>query len=247
MKIFHILLLCSVSSVVFASENIHWSYDGETSPIHWGDLSEDFGLCKSGKNQSPINIENTYRSNIEHKIQIFYKSQPSNVVYNGHTVQVDNFDDKNYIILDGKKFILKQFHFHIPSENLVEGKNYPLELHFVNMSSDGQIVVVATMFDVGDENKELKKIWKYLPKNENIYVKIKEHIDLEQIIPNNKNYYRFSGSLTTPPCSEGVTWVVFKNNLSISDKQLNLLKNVFNNKSNNRPLQKINGRLIVED
>ena len=240
------LLFC-VTSNGFSSESIHWGYDADVSPNKWGDLSEGFKLCKTGKNQTPINISETYHSSTEHKVDIQYVIAPSSIVFNGHTVQINNNSVNNYIIIDNRKFILKQFHFHTPSENQIKGESYPLELHFVNTTSNGEIVVLAVMFKFGKENSEWEKFWKDLSSTENKTNMLSKKINLEKLLPENREYYRFSGSLTTPPCSEGVIWIVLKKQLTISNKQLDDLKKILGNKYNNRPIQQTNGRVVIED
>lgn len=242
-------LVFGLSTFTVASETIHWGYDHEISPEHWGELNENFKECSSGKNQTPIDIRNTYKSVIKHKLNIQYKVSPNDIIFNGHTVQVNTKkdDQSDYLILDGQKFFLKQFHFHTPSENQIEGKSYPLELHFVNANAQGDLTVLAVMFVLGEKNPEWDKLWIDLSSKENDDRHLSHEVNLNKLLPKNLDYYRFSGSLTTPPCSEGVNWVVLKNPLTISEQQLKTFKVLLKNQDNHRPIQPTHGRVIIED
>lgn len=240
-------LICCLSSATFAAETIHWGYDEDISPEHWGELSENYKTCNVGKNQTPINISSTYASTVKHKVDIEYKVSPHDIVFNGHTVQVNTKDDSDYLVLDNQKFFLKQFHFHTPSENQIKGKSYPLELHFVNANAEGQLTVLAVMFELGQPNSEWNKLWSDLSDKENDAKSLTHTVDLEKLLPKKREYYRFSGSLTTPPCSEGVNWIVLKQSLTLSAEQLKQFKALIKDEANNRPLQPVNGRIVIED
>lgn len=242
-------LIFSLSQLTFASESIHWGYDKELAPEHWGELSDNFKTCQSGKNQTPINITNTYKSKTQHKINIHYNTSPHDIIFNGHTVQVNAIadDQSDFIVVDHEKYFLKQFHFHTPSENEIHGKSYPLELHFVNANAKGQLSVLAVMFNIGKANTEWKKLWANLSPIENEDKVLAQAINLKKLLPQNYTYYRFSGSLTTPPCSEGVNWIVFKTPLTLSKSQLEAFKARLSNHDNHRPIQPTNGRIIIED
>jgi carbonic anhydrase len=236
-------LLCGSS--LFGS-SVHWSYSGHEGPEYWGDLSDKFKMCKIGKNQSPINIKSSDIIEAQNlaPITFEYSAEASNVINNGHTIKV-NFGEGSKIEIDGKNFYLKQFHFHTPSENAIEGKLFPMEAHLVHVSKKGEIAVVGVMFEVGTQNKTLEKIIAHMP------TKVGEkktlsitHLNAYELLPENKNYYRFNGSLTTPPCSEGVRWFVLKTPVTISKEQLDKFSEVMG--KNNRPLQNINARKILK-
>ncbi len=232
----------------YANEDTHWGYNGNVAPEHWGELNEAYKTCSSGKNQTPINISNTYLTKSKYPISINYKLSAQSIVFNGHTVQVNAQDNnENYILIDGQKFFLKQFHFHAPSENTINGKSFPLEMHFVNANAQGQLTVLAVMAELGDENPVWNQFWKDLSTNENDPKPLSSRINIEKLLPNSTDYYRFSGSLTTPPCSEGVNWIVLKNPITISITQLENFKSVLKQFPNNRPIQETNGRVIVEN
>jgi carbonic anhydrase len=152
----------------------------------------------------------------------------------------------DYIVLDQNKFILKQFHFHTPSENQINGITYPMEIHFVHADEQGDLAVLAVMFELGQSNNEITKLWKSISKKENDVKEIKRIVNLEKLLPEVREYYRFTGSLTTPPCDEGVNWIVLKKPLQISQEQIDTFKNILKQPSNNRPIQQTNGRIIIE-
>ncbi|MBF7683274.1 carbonic anhydrase family protein [Acinetobacter sp. B5B] len=234
---------------VMASESIHWGYDEQISPEHWGHLSDQFKSCDTGKNQTPINIQNTYKSQAIHQLNIQYKTSPNDIIFNGHTVQINTKtnDHHDYIVIDHDQFFLKQFHFHTPSENQIYGKQYPLELHFVHANKKGELAVLAVMFNLGKPNSELSKLWKDLSPEENKEKTFSQRINIEKLIPRNHGYYRFSGSLTTPPCTEGIVWIVLKQPLTLSPQQLTTFKSRLLHQHNQRPIQPLNGRIIIED
>lgn len=236
----YFLSLALVSGAVVADEQ--WSYEGKGAPENWGDLHTDWSKCKTGKNQSPIDIHETIKGNLP-ELKMDFLTEAESIVNNGHTIQI-NTDDKDDLKVDGKDFSLKQFHFHAPSENLLNGKSYPVEIHFVHADKEGQLAVVAVMAIEGKENPIINKILALVPKKINDVQKIDESFNFESLFPKNKLYYRYSGSLTTPPCSEGVIWMVMKNPIEMSKKQIQEFTKLLNN--NKRPLQPLNGRLIVE-
>lgn len=173
-----------------------------------------------------------------------YHSEAESLVNNGHTLQV-TVDDEDEFKLDNRVFTLRQYHFHAPSENLINGKRYPLEVHFVHADAKGSLAVVAVMFDVGAENSALNPILKHIPAELNQSVKLDERYDLKPLFPTDLHYYRFSGSLTTPPCTEGLRWLVMKNPVTMSAAQLAQFQKALA-QSNNRPVQPLNGRMVVE-
>ncbi|WP_443023589.1 carbonic anhydrase, partial [Shigella flexneri] len=161
-----------------------------------------------------------------------------------HTVQVD-FAQGGELQLDGDTFVLKQFHLHSPSENLIKGKSYPLEIHFVHSNAKGELAVVGMMFEQGQESQMLKRMWSRLPKKQGEKVVLKTPQAVNQMLPKNLDYYRFSGSLTTPPCSEGVRWLILKDIQQASAKQISEFAKLMGH-PNNRPVQSLNGRVVLE-
>ena len=246
-KVFSILTVATLlSSAVIANEHStsHWGYTGHNSPESWGHLSEKYHQCSDGLNQSPINITYSIVDSHHLPLNLDYKKGSKEVINNGHTVQV-NVESGDILMVDGKRFELKQFHFHSPSENQIDGKSFPLEAHFVHVDKDGNIAVVAIMFIEGEENKELAKIWKVMPEKEGkVPLNIKEIAT--NLIPEKQHYYRFNGSLTTPPCTEGVRWFVLEKPLTISKAQIEKFQHIMQH-PNNRPVQPINARIIIKE
>ncbi|MDH5185312.1 MAG: carbonic anhydrase family protein [Gammaproteobacteria bacterium] len=231
-----------MTSFAMASGEIHWGYTGHNGPQKWGGLNPAYGLCSTGKNQSPIDVKASVDSKLP-AIKFSYAGFGKEILNNGHTVQV-NYSDANQIELDGVIFKLKQLHFHTPSENHIKGKSYPLEMHLVHASNDGELAVVAVMFEQGQANTALDKAWSQLPiHNGDIHV-LKARLAANELLPKNRDYYRFNGSLTTPPCSEGVRWLVMKDAVKISRAQVETFAAVIHG-ANNRPLQKHNARIVM--
>jgi len=230
-----------------AASSTHWGYTGHEGPTNWGDLDPKYEMCKKGMNQAPINISKdvTIKTEGLKAIDFNYKTGASSVINNGHTIQV-NVKDGSSIKVDGITFNLIQFHFHTPSENQIEGKHFPLEAHFVHASKDGELAVVAVLFEDGKENPIIKKIWNKMPHKAggNATCGLSSKV-VNDILPKNKEYYRFTGSLTTPPCSEGVRWLVLKNYSTISKAQaVEFLKTMHH--KNNRPVLPINARKVMK-
>jgi carbonic anhydrase len=234
-------------SVLFANSNAtHWGYTGHEGPANWGDLQPKYIECKLGGSQSPINIsqEIVVKTNDLKPIDFEYKTAASEIVNNGHSIQV-NVHPGSFIKIDNKEFELKQFHFHTPSENQIEGKNFPLEAHFVHVAKDGAIAVVAVLYEDGKSNSVISKIWKKMPRI--AYNRIKCALSpamINQLLPKNKEYYRFDGSLTTPPCTEGVRWFVLKEYPSISKEEVAEFLHTMHH-PNNRPVQPVNARKVL--
>jgi len=222
----------------------HWGYTGDEAPQNWGRLSTLYATCSTGENQSPINIENGLDAVLP-ELNFDYHAVATEVVNNGHTIQV-NIAAGSELKVAGNTFELKQFHFHTPSENHIHNKSFPLEAHFVHADNQGNLAVVAVMFDEGKENDLLKTIWSNMPtKTGAKYSLHNVKIPYLQMLPENKDYYRYNGSLTTPPCTEGVTWMVLKQPVSLNNAQTQQFKNIFGH-ANNRPVQGLNARIIAE-
>eukprot|EP01114_Cavostelium_apophysatum_P022727 TRINITY_DN8320_c0_g1_i1.p2 TRINITY_DN8320_c0_g1~~TRINITY_DN8320_c0_g1_i1.p2 ORF type:complete len:300 (+),score=81.49 TRINITY_DN8320_c0_g1_i1:1104-2003(+) len=227
----------------------HWSYEGESGPSHWGDLDATYATCKSGHHQTPINIAESPSSvhgypfaDLEWTSGEVENAQVDN---NGHTVVIDG-SSANTLTggpLFSDQYQLLQFHMHGPSEHTVNGKQFPLEVHFVHRHIDGEdLAVVGVLFDVGlSDNEWLENVLDNLPEDEEAPVK---HINIVPYdgLPYHKGYYHYSGSLTTPPCSEGVNWFVMKEVQSLSQRQLNEWLDVVPVSS--RPTQPVLGRTV---
>ncbi|CCN86037.1 conserved exported hypothetical protein [Vibrio nigripulchritudo SFn27] len=214
-----------------------WGYEGQQGPAHWGKVAKE---CSTGQNQSPVNIASTTKAKLG-QLQFDYQGRAIAILNNGHTLQT-TLEGRNTLTIDGKRFKLKQFHFHTPSENQVDGKVYPMEAHLVHADKMGHLAVVAVFFTLGQENPNLAALLKNVPGSEQ-RMPISEPIETGSLLPASRDYYRFNGSLTTPPCSEGVRWIVMKDPLVMSRAQLQLFMQAMG--SNSRPVQPVNARLIL--
>ncbi len=233
-----------VSNLAFA-DDIHWTYQGVGNPEQWGKLKPDFALCEIGKNQTPINlVENEMIEAELSAIEFAYKNSAATVVNNGHTIQI-NYPQGSSIKIEEKTFNLVQFHFHTPSENQINGKSFPLEVHLVHKNDKGELAVIGVMFDVGNAHELLDSIWKKVSSKENEEIKLDQEINPMNLLPEEKNYFRFNGSLTTPPCSEGVRWFVMKKPLTASLEQIHQFKGWMKH-DNARPLQPVNARPVLK-
>lgn len=222
----------------------HWGYEGEIGPENWAKLNPEYFWCGL-KNQSPINInKNDKVISILPKLRLNYgKTEKPEIINNGHTIQVNISEDFSFEIR-GKKYKLVQFHFHTPSEHTVEGNFYPMEMHLVHKDKDGNIAVIGIFIKEGKRNSELEKVFNNSPSEEGKQV-LNDKIDLNNLLPKNKSYYTYSGSLTTPPCTEGVRWIVLKKAITASKRQIEKFKSIMKI-NNNRPVQPINSRIILE-
>ncbi len=226
-----------------ATGDVHWTYDGASGPQAWGQLKPDFNLCAIGRRQSPIHIEEsgTLRGPAE-PIRFNYPPSSASVVNNGHTIQVDVVGD-NSITVRGSEFKLLQFHFHHPSEERVNFQSFAMVAHLVHRNAEGQLAVVAVLLEPGAANPMINKVWTYMPLDAGDRVRMPTGIvDMAELLPKDQRYYQFMGSLTTPPCSEGVLWMVLKQPVTVSREQLRMFAQLFPN--NARPVQAVNGRAV---
>ena len=236
------LMLTSLSCVA-EEHTSHWGYEGQEKPENWGKLSPEYSTCENGKNQSPINIDHVLKTQHEN-LTFSFETGKQEIVNNGHTIQV-NVTGNNQLILDEQIFTLQQFHFHTPSENTIKGKHYPMEAHFVYKNKAGELTVVALMFNSGEANSEIEKAWQQMPAEVNNKIILDKTVDINTLFPKKLDYYRFSGSLTTPPCTEGVRWIVLEQATTASDEQIQKFHSIMHH-DNNRPVQPLNGRVIVD-
>lgn len=234
-------LVCG--SATYAAEGHHWGYSGTNGPEHWGEITKEYTLCASGKNQTPVNMTGFISAQLP-EIRFSYPGNAAEILNNGHTVQV-NYSAGNTIKVGGSEFELKQFHFHSPSENQIEGKFFPLEGHLVHADKNGNLAVVTVMFEEGSANKAMDSLWKQMPENEGGKYALSSAVNARSLLPKNRSYYRFSGSLTTPPCTEGVLWLVMKNPVTASREQVERFARTMGH-PNNRPLQPVNARAILQ-
>ncbi len=224
---------------------VHWAYEGDNGPQAWGKLKPDFNTCATGKRQSPINIEDgaTLQGPAE-PVQFAYAPSNGTVVNNGHTIQVD-VQGENAITIRGSTYRLLQFHFHTPSEEQINFKRFPMVAHLVHKNNEGQLAVVAVLLDEGAASPFIDKVWTYMPLDSGDRVRMPVGLlNLNELLPTDQRYYQFMGSLTTPPCSEGVLWMVLKKPVTLSKGQFKLFTQLYPN--NARPVQALNGRPVRE-
>jgi carbonic anhydrase len=228
----------------------HWGYDYTTStagPTEWGTIQGD-ELCALGHEQSPINIKRASVKNgsEEPALKFSYQSSALNLINNGHTVQQD-FPAGSTLKIGPKTFTLKQFHFHAPSENQIDGKSFPLELHFVHVDEQGKpAVVVAVLIKEGGHNSDIDAIFSKLPKKEGQKEKSEiTQIDPMKLLPDDLSYYRYSGSLTTPPCSEGLSWYVLRDTISMDTLQIKAFTSILGFAHSSRPIQPLGNRVVT--
>lgn len=221
---------------------IHWSYEGQGGPERWGQLRPDFNKCATGTRQSPIDIREGIAVDLE-PIAFDYKPSNFSVIDNGHTVQV-NVAQGNAIQIMGRRYELLQFHFHRPSEERINGRQYDMVAHLVHKDSEGRLAVVAVLLDRGSTHALIQTVWANLPLEKNELQQAQVTLDLNQLLPESRLYYTYMGSLTTPPCSEGVLWMVLKQPVQVSNQQINIFSRLY--PMNARPVQPAQGRLIKE-
>ena len=232
----------SFAGVTGEGHHAEWGYSGKIGPEHWGDIKpKKFCMCKRGVNQSPIDLNRFVDAKLP-KLKIHYAGISYDVVNNGHTIKVTT-QGKNEVVVDGITFHLKQFHFHTPSENKINSKQFPMEAHFVHKSDNDEYLVIALMFEEGEENKALQKMLNDLSAKVGEKRKLHEMFNPGELFPRKLDYYRFEGSFTTPPCTEGVRWIVLKNPVTASKEQIEKMHKIMGN--NNRPVQPLKARVIL--
>jgi len=222
---------------------VHWDYEGDAGPENWGELSQDFALCSTGREQSPIDISTTTSVN---PADIVFNYQPSalNILNNGHTIQA-NYDAGSSIEVDGKSYKLLQFHFHALSEHTIDGNPSPLEMHLVHQSDDGSFAVVGVMINRGGgENAAFTPVGNNMPAQETEATTISGVVvNVNDLLPAERTYYRYNGSFTTPPCTEGVKWFVLSTPIEISDSQASTFEQIYHD--NYRPVQSFGARSFL--
>jgi carbonic anhydrase len=236
----------------------HWSYAQGEGPANWAELSPAYALCGEGHMQSPINLVENPETDlahdgapVSHRIAFEYRASPlrivrqshiADVLNSGHTIQI-NPEGESVLELDGERFRLVQYHFHAPSEHTLDGRRFPMELHAVHQSESGELAVVGIFIQSGASHPTIARLWAHIPESEGL---VDHHEDVEispgALLPDTVHVYRYSGSLTTPPCSERVRWVVIAEPIEFSQEQIETFEKFYS--GNNRPLQPLNGRKI---
>jgi len=239
-----VIMMFAVNGYASGGHGTHWSYSGAEGPSQWGSLSSEYATCKTGMSQSPIDISKTSTADLG-DIEFDYSDTPLKILNNGHAIQV-NYTSDSYIRVNGKVYKLLQFHFHSPSEDTVNGKHYAMQVHFVHKSDDGQLAVVGVLLKKGQHNQLIQSLWDNISPEVG-HETVNDHVQVNgaELLPSNGTYYHFSGSLTTPPCSEGVQWYVMKNPIEVSSDQVTKFLSVMGQQTA-RPVQPLHGRAVIE-
>jgi carbonic anhydrase len=235
--------LDNISAPAATATPPHWTYEGEEGPTHWGELP-GYELCGRGESQSPIDIAAPGGQDLTN-IAFHYQPSDVKIMNNGHTVQV-TYDAGSYIELDGIRYDVAQFHYHAPSEHEVDGKPFAAEIHIVHKNPAGQnALVVGLLLQEGAANAALDPFINSLPAAKSGEIDANIQINAMDFLPGSQTTYRYSGSLTTPPCTQGISWLVMTTPVEASSAQLSQLATVF--EGNNRPVQPLNNRALLED
>jgi carbonic anhydrase len=224
-----------------------WGYSGEHGPAHWGEISKDFHACESGRAESPIDIGSAKKAPADMpRLKISYQPLPIDITNTGHSVQFNAAPGTDSISLGDVAYQLVQFHFHAPGEERFAGKASVMDAHFVHHADDGKLLVLAVQFKLGTKpNPVIQALLDRIPHEKGAEMMAKGvTINPLDLLPKNTGYYTYSGSLTTPPCSEGVTWIEFKEPITITQQQLHAMRGFYH--GNQRPVQALNGRDIWE-
>ncbi|WP_454829889.1 carbonic anhydrase [Pseudoxanthomonas wuyuanensis] len=228
------------SGAMAADPHPHWGYQGESAPAHWAELDPGFEACALGHMQSPIDIRNAHQADLP-EIDFDYRTSQAEAVNNGHTIQV-NLPDSGGIEIGDAHYALAQFHFHTPSEEKIDGASFPMEVHLVHKDAEGHLAVVAVMLKQGRKNAALEEIFDTLPADGDSHAL--HALNPAVLLPAKHAYYTYAGSLTTPPCSEGVRWQVLKQPIEVSESQIEAFRKRY--PMNARPVQPLNGREVQE-
>lgn len=221
----------------------HWSYEGHGAPEHWASLNAENQACGAGHKQSPVDLVVASAQATAHpKIAFQYRPSAMHMLNNGHTVQM-NYDAGSTAMIDGQPYQLVQFHFHSPSEHTVNGKAYPLEVHLVHRSASGSLAVIGILFEKGAANPALATLWPSFPTAAGNPVDAAGTFNAASLVPGDTKFLTYPGSLTTPPCTEGVLWNVAQKASTASDEQISFFVNKFYN-GNARPVQPMHDRTL---
>ncbi len=223
----------------------HWGYAGEAGPQHWGTLSPDYAACADGTKQSPIDIAGPSEGEVP-TLATEYTPSKVTILNNGHSIQV-NYDAGSALVVDGERYDLLQFHFHSPSEHTVDGNSYAMEMHLVHRNAaKGELAVLGVLIERGEENKALASVWANLPLTKAAPKTIEgATVNILDALPADRSIYTYAGSLTTPPCTEGVHWFLLTTPITMSGEQIAAFQKAF--RGNARPVQPLHGRVVTTD
>ena len=231
---------CATSAGAAEKGGSKWSYEGAHGPETWGKNNPSYAACATGTQQSPVDLRNSVAAGLE-EIEIFWRPLRLDILNNGHTIRV-NAQPGGFMVLEGKRYDLLQFHFHHPSEHAIYGEQYPMEVHFVHKAADGKLGVLGAFIAEGEENSTINTIWK------NVAIaggsrRINQFIEPDTLLPDDRSFFRYAGSLTTPPCSEIVDWAVLTQPITASPRQIEAFAALY--PMNARPIQSLNRRFIL--
>lgn len=241
LRVAMVVLVCTLAAAApHEGGHPHWSYEGEEGPAHWAGLDPQYATCEAGHLQSPIDIRDATAIDLS-PLTFSYRPSPLRLIDNGHTIQV-TYAPGSYFTVGDHKYVLQQFHFHHPAEEKVQGKSFPLVVHLVHKDDEGKLAVVAVLLEQGEPNPTVDNLWKHLPSAVGEEVVAEVTVNATALLPPGRGYYTFVGSLTTPPCTEGVTWFVLKDPSHVSRAEVAAFARKYPN--NARPIQPANGRAI---
>jgi carbonic anhydrase len=234
----------SPSSPRSTASQVAWSYEGATGPAHWGELSPAYRLASTGRSQSPIDIRpaECVRADLP-SLQLSYGAVPLEILNNGHTIEVE-YDGDGALTVDGHSYTLVQFHFHAPSEHTLKGEHSAMELHLVHADADGELAVIGVLIAQGRASPALAELWAHMPSEPGPAESVPEvRVDPTRLLPGDLASWRYAGSLTVPPCTEGVRWFVLQDPIEASAEQIATFRRVIG--KCNRPVQPLNGRVVT--
>lgn len=243
--------MCLIAALAFSAQgqthghgtSPHWSYSGKGGPAHWWELDPRFAACKSGTFETPIDIQQSVPADLP-ELRFDYRPSPLTIVDNGHTVLV-NYAPGSTLSVGDRKYELKQFHFHHPSEERIHHRRWEMVVHFVHQDTQGRLAVVAVLLTAGKRHPLIDVLWRNLPaEKEKPEAPPDTSVQAHDLLPSKLGYYAFPGSLTTPPCTEGVQWFVLKTPVELSAAQIGRFAKLYPN--NARPLQPLHGRRVME-
>ena len=240
----NIICIAAILTIIFnpslsLAEELQWGYEGAFNPTQWSKVSSEFESCQLGRNQSPINLNLTDEGEAG-EIEFNYHPTTVEVVNNGHTIEVEGYKSGNTVSIEGEVYQLVQFHFHTPSEHKIDNQSSAMELHLVHQNEAGKLAVVGIAIEAGEENSMIASIWDAIPNNKADRNSI--NIDAASLLPEDRTFVSYAGSLTTPPCSEEVSWNLLLEPIEVSLEQIEMFKSFY--LYNARPIQALNGRSI---
>ena len=242
LKAFAGLALCPLCKPAFAADGTHWSYEGNGGPAKWGDVDAASKVCAIGSQQSPIDIVAPVKSQLP-PLKLGWAKGADSIVNNGHTIQL-NFAEGSTLSVGESKYKLLQVHFHRPSEHMVAGRSFPMEAHFVHRADSGALAVVGVLMSTGKSNAAFARVAATMPAKEGPAAKADAGFNPNEMLPRKLGYYRYPGSLTTPPCSETVEWLLLNTPITVAEADVAAFAKLY--PLNARPVQRANRRYVLQ-